>query len=178
MKYGQIRVKKASEQLAPAPHIAPDIVQITVEGEVLTDKAKSEIFLFMMKKYMGVERFAELIEEHGNELEVYGFITSAAEAKQTVDAIQKAHKIEKRNRSIMAIAMKVASKKDAELAKRYQELQDEEKRLMAQIEEKYMAEAKTLYTDLLTEFTRKAMAMSGHVGQQIKDIMADLRGIN
>lgn len=169
---------RATEQLAPEPHIEPELPTMCTEGELLSDEAKSEIFIFMMKKYLGVEKLSKMITEHASELEVYGFIYNAAEARQVVDGIMKAHCFEKRNRAIMALSMKIAARKDAAITKRYHDLQNEEKNLLAEIDEKYSREAKSLFTDLLNEFTRKAISMSGPLGSELKAIFAEIGNPN
>lgn len=179
-----MNIRKAMEStdpaslVTPAPKIDPSIVPISDFSSQMSEKDKSQIFLFLMKKQLGVARFHELINECAQELEVYGLIENAEEVKAACNAIAMAHKTEKCSRPIMAIAMKIAAHDNSELSKKYMEIEEEEHRILNEISEKYNDTARKVYADLLNEFTRKAMIMNGPYAKHIQAIIAKARELN
>lgn len=179
-----MNIRKAIEStdpgslITPAPKIDPSIVPISDFISEIDEKDKSQIFLFIMKKQLGVARFHELINECAQELEVYGLIDNAEEVKAACNAIAAAHKNEQCSRPIMAIAMKIAAHDNSELSKKYMEIEEEEHRILNEICEKYNDTAHKVYTDLMNEFTRKAMMMTGPYAKHIQAIIAKARELN
>ncbi len=171
--------RKAMESMDPepgevTPRIDPSVGLVSNMSTDLTEADKSQIFLFMLKKHMGVDRFVDLINTAAQELEVYGLIESAEEAKNACNAIAAAHRNEKCSRPIMAIAMKLAAHENSELSRRYMEIEAEEHKVIHEICEQYDDAARKVLGDLLNEYTRKCMMMSGPYAKQIQAIIAQI----
>lgn len=127
-----------------------------------------QIFIFMLRKYLGCEKFAELISEASTEMEVYDLVEDGSKLKALAAALVEKESQGKKKKPAMMAAIKMAVQEGDPNAKEYLEIEAREHEILDQIYEKYGDCAMKKINDLLAINARKALTMNGPVGRKLQ----------
>lgn len=158
----------ATTPVAAPPNIDPlaDVAKPEID---LTDEDKIPLFLFMLKKYMGTERFVDIVSGLATDMEVYGMIDDAEKVKVALQCIGKNHETERWRKPVAMAAIKLAIAKGTDAGKRYLEAEKAEQAALQEIMEEFGDDAKRCVRKLLQDNQRRAMTMNGAASRTLQE---------
>lgn len=152
--------------------LTPNIQPEQMKDIHLTEEAANQIFIFMLKKYLGTEKLCELAKDAATDMEVYGLINNAEELKGYCAKIQSNEGSDRCKKPAVITAIKLAISEDDPLAKEYLELEEKEHQIIGQIMEKYGDVARKEIGAILDHAARKAMVMNGPRGRDLQSAIS------
>lgn len=127
-----------------------------------------QIFIFMLRKYLGCEKFAELISEAATEMEVYDLVEDGSKLKALAASLLEKEAQGKKRKPAMMAAIKMAVQEGDPDAKEYLEIEAREHEILDRIFEKYGECAMKEIDELLAINARKALTMNGPIGRKLQ----------
>jgi len=159
--------------VAAPPKIDPmaDVAKPEID---LKDDEKIQIFLFMLKKYMGTERFVDIVSGLATDMEVYGMIDDAEKVKVALQCIGKHHENDRWLKPVAMAAIKMAVAEGSDAGKRYLEADKAQQIALGEIMEQYGDDAKRAIRKLLQDNQRRAMTMNGAASRTLQEAIGTI----
>ena len=138
----------------------------------LDESDLNQLFIFMLSKQLGEDRFIDLVEHAATDMEVYGLVNSAEELKTFANHLKERKSYSINERSLMVAAIKLAIREGDPDAKKYLEAEKTEREARTAILEKYRERSCKEISNMLANASRKALTMNGPYARVIQSAIS------